>query len=204
MLWPAMSPTLDFYFFIGSTYSHLSVWRAAALAHERGVELVWRPFSVRTLMREQQNPPFVGKPVKMRYMWRDVERRARRFGVPFAGEPPYPIDRDERANHLAMRAALDGWCPEFARAAYHEWFIERRDPGDEATLRAIIASTGHDPDAELTPARMAECIAAYQRQTDRARELGLFGSPTFVCGQEIFWGDDRLEDALDWAVSAAH
>jgi len=119
MLWPAMSPTLDFYFFIGSTYSHLSVWRAAALAHERGVELVWRPFSVRTLMREQQNPPFVGKPVKMRYMWRDVERRARRFGVPFAGEPPYPIDRDERANHLAMRAALDGWCPEFARAAYH-------------------------------------------------------------------------------------
>jgi len=51
---------------------------------------------------------------------------------------------------------------------------------------------------------MAECIAAYQRQTDRARELGLFGSPTFVCGQEIFWGDDRLEDALDWAVAAEH
>ena len=101
-----MPPRLEFFFFLGSTYSHLSVHRAGALAQASGVELVWRPFSVRTLMREQNNSPFVGKPVKLRYMWRDVERRTARFGVPFDGIPPYPIDPDELANRVATLAAL--------------------------------------------------------------------------------------------------
>ncbi|KAB2870295.1 MAG: 2-hydroxychromene-2-carboxylate isomerase, partial [Burkholderiaceae bacterium] len=65
---------MDFFFFIGSTYSYLSVVRAESAAAQAGVELVWRPFSVRTLMREQNNVPFSTKPAKMRYMWRDIER----------------------------------------------------------------------------------------------------------------------------------
>ena len=79
-------PALEFFFFIGSTYSYLSVQRAEGVARAACVALVWRPFSVRTLMREQNNVPFAGKPVKMAYMWRDLGRRARRFGVPFAVE----------------------------------------------------------------------------------------------------------------------
>ena len=77
------APTLDFFYFIGSTYTHLAVHRAEGLAARAGVELSWRPFSVRTLMREQNNIPFAGKPVKAAYMWRDIERRAARLGVPF-------------------------------------------------------------------------------------------------------------------------
>ena len=83
-----MQRQLQFFYFIGSTYSYLSVARAEPLASQAGVELIWRPFSVRTLMREQNNIPFATKPQKMKYMWRDLERRAQRFGVPFEGALP--------------------------------------------------------------------------------------------------------------------
>jgi 2-hydroxychromene-2-carboxylate isomerase len=198
-----MPQSLDFYFFIGSTYSHLAVHRAEARAREAGVELVWRPFSVRTLMREQNNSPFAGKPVKMRYMWRDLERRAARFGVPFDGIPPYPIDPDERANRVAMLAADEGWCPAFVRAAYRRWFLDKQDPGDPAVLRSVLEGLGQSAERCLAAADGDAVRDAYRAQTDRARELGLFGSPTFVAGRELFWGDDRLDDALDWVCAGA-
>ncbi|MBK9360472.1 MAG: 2-hydroxychromene-2-carboxylate isomerase [Rubrivivax sp.] len=197
----ASEPTLEFFFFIGSTYSHLSVHRAEALAREAGVALVWRPFSVRTLMREQNNIPFAGKPVKTAYMWRDLERRARRFGVPFDGIAPYPIDADERANRVATLAAMQGWCPDFTRAAYRAWFLDKQDPGRPEVLARILAGLGRDAAACLEAADGDAVRADYARQTDRARALGLFGSPSFVHGSEVFWGDDRLDDAIAWALA---
>lgn len=196
-----MNASLDFYFFIGSTYSYLSVCRAPALARAAGVDLVWRPFSVRTLMREQNNIPFAGKPVKMRYMWRDLERRTARLGVAFDGVPPYPVDTDELANRVAMLAAIEGWCPAFTRAAYDAWFIGKADPGSAAALGSALATVGQDPERCLARACDADVRAAYDGHTARARELGVFGSPSFVFGSEVFWGDDRLEDAVDWALA---
>ena len=197
-----MARRLDFYFFIGSTYSYLSVSRAAGTAQARGVDLVWRPFSVRTLMREQNNSPFVGKPFKMRYMWRDLERRAKRLGIAFDGAPPYPIDPEELANRVATLAALEGWCPEFTQAAYKAWFLGKQDPGRPAVVRSILDELGQDVDRCLAAANADAVRDAYAAQTDRARELGIFGSPTFAHGTEIFWGDDRLEDALAWVDDA--
>lgn len=197
-----MTARLDFYFFIGSTYSYLSVNRAAALARARGVMLDWRPFSLRTLMREQRNVPFADKPAKQRYMWRDLERRAARFGVPFDGAPPYPIDPDERANRVATLAAREGWCPAFAQAAFRTWFLGEQDPGEPGALRTILEALGQDADRCLAMADSDSIRDDYTAQTDRARELGIFGSPSFAHGAEIFWGDDRLEDALDWALGS--
>ena len=196
-----MPRQIDFFYFIGSTYSYLSVMRAEALAAQSGVELVWRPFSVRTLMREQNNIPFATKPVKLKYMWRDLERRAQRFGVPFEGAPPYPIDAQELANHVATLAAREGWCREFTQAAYRAWFLQKRDPGSEENLSRILQSMGRDAAACITRASEEQTRQAYVATTDRARELGLFGSPTFVVDREIFWGDDRLDDAIAWCVA---
>ena len=193
-----MLQTLDFYVFIGSTYSYLSVARAEAQAARAGVALRWRPFSVRTLMREQNNSPFSGKPVKLRYMWRDIERRAARFGIPFEGAPPYPIDADERANRVATLASMQGWCPAFTQAAYTAWFLHKADPGVPDKLRGILTGLGRDADACMAQADSPAVVAQYQAHTDAARELGLFGSPSYVAGSEVFWGDDRLDDALAW------
>lgn len=197
----AKDPALEFFYFIGSTYSYLSVHRAEAVARAAGVVLVWRPFSVRTLMREQNNVPFAGKPVKMAYMWRDLERRAQRFGVPFAGIAPYPTDADERANRVATLAAMQGWCAEFTRAAYRAWFVDKLDPGRPEVLGPILAGLGRDAARCIEAADGDEVRAEYAQQTDRARALGIFGSPSFVHGGEVFWGDDRLDDAVAWALA---
>ena len=193
-----MRRQIEFFFFLGSTYSYLSVMRAETFAASQGVELTWRPFSVRTLMREQNNIPFATKPAKLKYMWRDVERRAARFDVPFDGAAPYPVDAQELANHVATLAAEEGWCRQFTQAAYRAWFLGKRDPGDVQELKAILRSIDRDADSCIHDAQQDRIKHAYLAATDRARELGIFGSPTFVVGDEIFWGDDRLEDAIAW------
>lgn len=198
-----MVRSIDFYFFVGSTYSYLSVARAGALAAARGVQLQWCPFSVRTLMREQNNSPFVGKPAKFAYMWRDLERRAGRFGIPFDGAPPYPIDPNEQANRVATLAASEGWCEPFVREAYRTWFLDKLDPGAPQVLAAIVQRLGRPADC-IERAESDEVRALYGARTDRARALGLFGSPSWVCADgEIFWGDDRLEDTIDWCLAGA-
>lgn len=193
-----MSKSIDFYFFVGSTYSYLSIARAEREAAKARVTLNWMPFSVRTLMHEQNNSPFIGKPVKLNYMWRDIERRAQKFNIPFRGAPQYPIDPDLRANHLATLASIEGWCREFVQAAYDLWFLKNLDPGEPANLKTILEGLGQDSARCMAAAESAEVIALYKERTDRARDLGIFGSPSYVVDSEVFWGDDRLEDAIDW------
>jgi 2-hydroxychromene-2-carboxylate isomerase len=198
----SMTRSLDFFLFLGSTYTYLAVNRAERLAAREGITLRWRPFSARHLMIEQNNRPFIGKPVKLSYMWRDLERRALRHGVPFVSIPGYPIDSDELANRVATIAASEGWCPEFAKAAYAAWFIDNQDPGNTATLDGILRKLNRSPAELIARANGNEIRDRYAAETEVARSMGIFGSPTFAYGTEIFWGDDRLEDAIDW--SRAH
>ncbi len=192
---------LDFHFFIGSTYTYLSVQRASALAAAAGVQLNWRPYSLRTILREQDNSPFLGKPDKLRYMWRDIERRAARFGLPFAGPVPYPIDPESRASHVATLAQAEGWCDPLVREVFRTWFLDRVDPGSPEALAGIVARVGQPADV-LQRAESPEVVARYAANTVAARARGVFGSPSFVAADgEVFWGDDRLEEALEWVVS---
>ncbi|MCO5125087.1 MAG: 2-hydroxychromene-2-carboxylate isomerase [Rhizobacter sp.] len=196
-----MRKQLDFFLFLGSTYTYLAVNRAHTLATREGISLRWRPFSVRSIMIEQDNRPFVGKPVKLAYMWRDLERRAQRHGIPFASNPNYPIDADELANRVATLAAVEGWCPAFVGAAYRAWFMENKDPGALEHLSPLLGRLGKNPNEVIANANTQDIRDRYDQETEIARSLGIFGSPTFVYQAELFWGDDRLEDAVDWCKS---
>ena len=196
-----MTKQLDFFLFLGSTYTYLAVNRADDVAAAHGVALRWRPFSVRSIMIEQNNRPFVGKPVKLAYMWRDVERRAARYGIPFKSIPDYPNDPDELANRVATVASAEGWCQQFARAAYAKWFLENKDPGNPDHLSDILRGLGRSPEAIISQANGSAARESYSANTELARARGIFGSPTFADGSEIFWGDDRLEDAIAWCTS---
>jgi len=160
--------------------------------------LRWRPFSARSIMLEQNNRPFIGKPVKLAYMWRDLERRAHRHGVPFDSIPNYPNDLDELANRVATLATLEGWCPQFAKAAYAKWFIDNKDPGKVEDLSDVLQQMNRNPSEVIARANSQEVRDKYAAETELARSMGIFGSPTFAYGSEIFWGDDRLEDAIEW------
>jgi 2-hydroxychromene-2-carboxylate isomerase len=194
---------IEFFFFHGSTYTYLTVMRIEKLAEAAGIAVRWRPFDVRAIMIEQNNVPFRGKPVKMRYMWRDIERRAARYGLPFVRPPQYPVDPENLANRVGVLAAGEGWGPEYTKALYRAWFLEDKAPGDPAHLAALLRELGRDPDAVVARANDEAIRAAYAASTDEARRRGIFGSPSFLAGDEIFWGDDRLDDALDWARTHA-
>jgi 2-hydroxychromene-2-carboxylate isomerase len=172
--------------------------RLPAVTSSTGVVFEWRPFNVRAIMREMDNIPFANKPVKAAYMWRDIERRANMYGLRPKLPAPYPLAELELANRVAVIGAKEGWCEGYVRAAYGRWFEDGEPAGSEPNLSASIAEAGASPAYVLERANGPEGVDGLAAATQQARSLGIFGSPTFVVGGELFWGDDRLEDAVAW------
>lgn len=195
--------TIDFWFSIGSTYSYLSVMRLPQVAASTGIGFRWRPFNVRAIMREMENIPFANKPAKAAYMWRDVARRAAMHGLAPRLPAPYPLAELELANRVAAIGMAEGWGETYVRAAYVGWFERGEPAGSEPNVSAAIAVAGQEPSAILERANGPQGVDALAAATDEARALGIFGSPTFVVDGELFWGDDRLEDAVAWQQGSA-
>ncbi|MFZ5610265.1 MAG: 2-hydroxychromene-2-carboxylate isomerase [Pseudomonadota bacterium] len=194
---------IEFWISIGSTYSFLSVMRLAEVEVETGVSFEFRPFSVRAIMIEMDNVPFIKKPVKAKYMWRDIERRAKRYGLQARIPAPYPLKEFDLANKIAVLGYQEGWCRDYVTAAYRCWFQLGQEAGSDPNVQDSLCAIGQDPDRVVKMATTPQIEAAYLEATDEARSLGIFGSPTFNVGGELFWGDDRLEDAVDWYKRAS-
>jgi 2-hydroxychromene-2-carboxylate isomerase len=150
-------------------------------------------------MNEQNNSPFRDKPIKAAYMWRDIERRAGLYGIPFHGPAPYPIQEAHLANQIAVLGAQEGGCADYTSVTYRRWFLDSQEPGSEPNLSETLLEIGQDPERIMALARSGPIVAALDAATDQARQLTIFGSPSFVVDREVFWGDDRLDDALAWA-----
>ncbi|WP_425049318.1 2-hydroxychromene-2-carboxylate isomerase [Psychromarinibacter sp. S121] len=192
---------IDFWYSIGSTYSYLTVMRIRDVAWATGVDLRWRPFNVREIMVAQNNIPFKDKPVKTAYMWRDIERRAAMYGLPARLPAPYPLEGLELANRVALLGVEQGWAEAFTVESYRMWFQDGLPAGSEPNISEALRLADQDPDAVLEEARGHAAGADLAAQTEACKAMGVFGSPSFVVHGEVFWGDDRLDDALAWAVS---
>ena len=149
-------------------------------------------------MIEMDNIPFAKKPTKAAYMWRDVERRAAQYGLTARFPIPYPIPELELANRVAVIGVSEGWCEAYASAAYRRWFSDGEAPGSEPNVSASIAEAGQHPARVLQLANSRAGIEGLALATEMAKGLGIFGSPSFVVEDELFWGDDRLDDAIRW------
>lgn len=193
--------TVDFWYSIGSTYSYLAVMRLPGVARASGVSFRWRPFNVRHVMVVQNNIPFKDKPVKSAYMWRDIQRRAARYGLAPKIPAPYPLPGLVLANQVAVLGAEEGWVEAYTQATYRRWFEAGQPAGEEPNLSESLTEIGQDADRVLEIAQSGRGVAALEAATHEAMALGVFGTPSFAVAGEIFWGDDRLEDALDWARS---
>ena len=193
-----MPDTIDFWFSTGSTYSFLTVSRLQQVEATTGVRFNWRPFNVRALMREQQNVPFATKPIKRGYMWRDIERRAAMYGLEAKVPAPYPLQEFDLANRVVLLGLEEGWGRPYVVATYRRWFVDGQEPGLEPNLSASLAEVGQDPARVVSLAQGERIGEAYGAATDEARRLGVLGAPTFAVDGELFWGDDRLDDALAW------
>jgi 2-hydroxychromene-2-carboxylate isomerase len=193
-----MSDVIDFWFTMGSTYSYLSVTRLGDVQRSTGVSFRWRPFYLLLILQDMKHVPFADKPTKAAYMWRDIDRRAAMYGLNARLPAPYPTKDSLKANLIALVGMREGWGPDYVRAAYRRWFCAGEENGSEPNISSSLRDVGQEPDRVIALATSSETNALILQETDAARRLGIFGSPTFVVGSELFWGDDRLEDAISW------
>jgi 2-hydroxychromene-2-carboxylate isomerase len=192
---------LDFWYDFASTYSYPTAMRIEALAAQEGVGVRWRPFLLGPIFKAYgwNDSPFNIYAAKGRYMWRDLERVCTAQGLALTLPPACFPQNGLKAARLALVGEEAGWTPEFTRAVFAANYAEQKDIADPATLRAILERLNVDADDAFADADTPAIKEALKTQTAEAEARGLFGAPSFTVGDELFWGNDRLEAALVWA-----
>lgn len=196
---------LEFWFEFASTYSYLAASRIEPLATAVGVALRWRPFLLGPIFASQGwgDSPFNLYPLKGRYMWRDMERLCEKYEIPFRRPSKFPRS-GLLAARVACMAAAEPWAPRFVRAVYRANFAEDREISRTETIAEILAALGQPPREVLERAEAPENKQRLREQNQWAVVQGIFGAPTMLVGAELFWGNDRLEDAIAFYLRAGH
>ncbi len=195
-------PSLEFWYEFASTYSYLSAMRIEEMAAAAEIEVRWRPFLLGPIFAAQgwNSSPFNLFPAKGRYMWRDMEREGARFGLPVKRPDPFP-QNSLVAARVALLGAEHPWGPTFTKAVYAQEFGEGRSVAEPAAVAGILKGIGLDGEAILKTASAEPNKTRLKAVTEEARSRGLFGAPTFLTDDgEMFWGNDRLEQAIAWAA----
>src|SRR6185295_9365946 len=177
----------DFFYEFASTYSYIATMRIAPLAQAADVTLRWRPFLLGPIFKAQgwDTSPFNLYPAKGRYMVRDCERQCAALGIKFRLPDPFP-QNTLTAARVALAALAEGWGEDFSRAVYRAQFAEGRQIGSPDVIREIVRDLGRD-DAVLAHAQSDAIKQKLRGETEEAQRLGIFGAPSFVAGDELFW-----------------
>ena len=198
----AASPILEFWYEFASPYCYLAAARIEPLVSGTPIRLEWRPFLIGPILAQRPNDPTPFQnpsPAERRYRWRDVQRHCAAAGLALRLPTTYP-----RNGLLAARVALiagdEGWGANFARAVFDANFARDHDIASAEVLGTVIAGLGHDAAAVLRRAVSPENKQRLKRCGDEAVARGIFGAPSFLIGDELFWGNDRLDQAVAWAI----
>jgi len=193
-------PEIEFWFEFGSNYSYLSAMRIGDEARRLGVRIVWKPFLLGPIFRAlgMENSPFVLQKEKGAYMWQDMVRQCRKYRLRWVRPSTFP-----RLGVLPLRVALLGadepWIGAFCRRVMELNFVLDEDINQPDRLAPILTELGLPASNILDQAQAEPTKTKLREQTEQARARGIFGAPTFFVGTEMFWGNDRLDDALLFA-----
>ena len=198
-----MSKQLQFWFDFASTYSYVAALRVQPLCEAAGLTINYKPFLLGPIFVEQlgiKDSPFNAHPIRGRYMWRDLERLCGKYSLPWRRPTTFPRN-SILAARVACAGAEEGWGAQFVRTAFLANFAEDRDIADPLTLGAILEALQLSSAEILERAVSSENKLRLRDQTTQASALGMFGAPNFIVAGEMFFGQDRLEDAIHWALS---
>ena len=193
---------VTFWFEFASTYSYLSAMRIEEMARKADVEVIWKPFLLGPIFKAQNwdTSPFNLYPAKGRYMVRDIERIAQARGLVFRLPEPFP-QNGLLAARLALAGLEEGWGPAFIRSVFSLEFAEQQNIAEQLTLATALAASGAPENEAFERALSPEIKSKLRGNTEEAQMQGIFGAPSFTTESgELFWGDDRLEDALLWNI----
>lgn len=196
-----MTRQVEFFFDFGSPYSYLAWKELPRLAQRTGATIVWRPILLGGVFKATGNHSPAEVPAKLGWLHDDTARWARRYGVPFRQNPHFPV------NTLMLMRGATGYLRQdeatflrYADAMFSAMWEQGRNLNDPAEIGAVLAAAGFDPRAALTLVDDPEVKQALKRDTEHAVTRGVFGAPSFIVGDELFWGNDRLlfvEEALE-------
>jgi 2-hydroxychromene-2-carboxylate isomerase len=193
---------IEIWFDFASNYSYLSALRIEERARARGVGVAWRPFLLGPVFKSlgMDTSPFVTQKLKGAYVWTDMERQCRKYGLGWTRPTSFPR-RSILPARIATLADGQPWQGEFIRRVMQLNFVEDHDIEDHAALRRILDSLGQDGQATIAAAESDGIKQGLRARTEEAQRRGVFGAPTFFVGDEMFWGNDRLDDALELAAN---
>ena len=186
--------TVSFYFDVISSASYLAWTQLPRLAKETGAQIDYRPILLGGLFKTTGNRPPLDVPAKAVYLGRDFKRFANRYGVPFVNSPYLT---SSTAGVMRMAIGVAERQPErfmtFVDGLFRAIWVEEKDPADATAIAAVIASAGLDP-AIIAPLATDPAFKDKLRaNTDQAAARGAFGAPTFFVGDEMFFGQDRMD-----------
>jgi 2-hydroxychromene-2-carboxylate isomerase len=195
---PERPPEIEFWFEFGSNYSYLSVMRIEEEARKYNVRFVWKPFLLGPILQSFGAHPFKQEQ-KGAYVHSDMARLCRKYGLsPWVKPNVFP-----RLGVLPLRIVLlasdQPWMAAFCRKVMDLNFVQDQDINQPGSIAPILAELGHPAEDILSRSQSETVKAGLRAQTEMARVKGVFGAPTFFVGDEMFWGNDRLDDALLFA-----
>jgi 2-hydroxychromene-2-carboxylate isomerase len=196
----ATAPEIEFWFEFGSNYSYISVMRIEQAARQCGVRLAWKPFLLGPIFRAlgMETSPFVLQKEKGAYVWQDMVRQCRKYGLPWTKPGTFPRN-GVLAARIALLAADEPWLAAFCRRVMELNFVSDEDISRPELLSRVLAELGLAAADIVGEAQAEPAKTRLREQTEQARRRGIFGAPTFFVGTQMFWGNDRLDDALAWA-----
>ena len=189
-----MNKTLEFYFDLGSPATYLAYTQLPSLCEQTGCQLIYQPMLLGGVFKATGNASPATIPAKGRYMFQDLARYARRYGVPFRLNPHFPI------NTLLLMRAVTGiqrQQPErfldFIDCLFQAIWVDGRNLNDPATVAAVLSEHGFDPDTVLALTADEDVKAALKDNTEQAIRRGVFGAPSMFVDDQLFFGQDRLD-----------
>jgi len=187
--------SIEFFFDIGSPYTYLSATQIAALEQRTGQAVRWRTFLLGGVFKSVGNLMPAQVQGKAEYMLRDLHRWADRYGVPFSYSPFFPIN--SLLPMRALTALSDAERPEAALRVFRAYWAEGRNPSIPEVLTELVGAEA------VARAESPEIKAALRANTDEAVARGVFGAPIFFVGDEMFFGNDRMDFVEEAALRTA-
>lgn len=203
MLFGGDMAAVEFWFEFASTYSYPAAMRVERVAAAASLQVIWRPFLLGPVFGKQglTDSPFNVYEQKGRYMWRDMARICEGDGLVFNKPSVFP-QNGLKAARICLLGMDEGWGPAFARAVYQANFVEGALISDDGVIADLLSTLKLDVAAILERAYAQDNKDRLKAQTESAWEKGLFGAPSFTVGDELFWGNDRMETAVTWAAKS--
>ena len=189
-----MNKTVDFYFDFGSPAAYLAYTQLPKLRTDTGATVVMKPILLGGVFQATGNRSPASIPSKGSYLFQDLKRYAKRYGVPWIMNPHFPINtitlmRADVGLGLRGDARLDAYREAIFRAVW----VDQQNMNDPATVASILVKAGFDPAEMMAIAADPQVKDELKAVTQAAVDRGIFGAPTFFVGDLMFWGQDRLD-----------